>query len=61
MAYMILKKRNKFGVAENHEYKKTDSICSVRSSLKSHPEMVNPVNQAGIPFKPVFDKYFSSL
>ena len=40
MAYMILKKRNKFGVAENHDYKETDSENSVQSSLKSHPEWV---------------------
>ena len=44
MAYMILKKRNKFGVAENHDYKETDSENSVQSSLKCHPFVGIPVH-----------------
>ena len=32
-----LKKKNKFTVAGIHEYKETDSIKSVKSSLKSQP------------------------
>ena len=35
-------KRNKFTVAENHEFKETDSLDSVQSSLKF--EVINPVH-----------------
>ena len=34
---MIKKEINKITVAGNHEYKETDSIKSVNSSLKYHP------------------------
>ena len=37
MVYLIIWQRtNKFTVAGNHEYKETDNINSVKSSLKSH-------------------------
>ena len=39
MAYLIIwrSKKNKFSVAGNREYKETDSINFIQSSLKTHP------------------------
>jgi len=49
MAYFIIWQRNTqvyIFRPRNHEYKKTDSINSVKSSLKSHPVVViNPVHK----------------
>ena len=45
MAYIIILQRKKqaITVAGNREYKKTDGINSVQSSLKSHLFVGNPV------------------